>query len=240
MRIPTKIDPCPIVEAIIETRFTTEIPPGAIFGIVYNEFKQRFSAVEELPILQLPEKIRIADPNLRFKPYYKINDKNFLIQVGPDVVSLINTGEYVGWDNFYNELESFCNSINKIGIIKEPVRLGIRYVNFFELDIYNEIKLAILHDNKLFESKEINIRTLIEREIYKINLQISNKAVVNVSGKSKNGSVIDIDVFREMTDEDKSRKLLDLITEGHKEEKEIFFNLLKEEYLKTLNPEYGE
>jgi uncharacterized protein (TIGR04255 family) len=34
--MPIKITPCPIVEAIIEIRFTTMLPSEAIFGIIYN------------------------------------------------------------------------------------------------------------------------------------------------------------------------------------------------------------
>lgn len=51
MELPKKIDPCPIVDAIIEIRFSTNIHPSAVFGVIYNEFKDKYPTVEKLPIL---------------------------------------------------------------------------------------------------------------------------------------------------------------------------------------------
>jgi len=58
MKIPKKIDPCPIVEAIVEIRFDSNLPGDAIFGVIYNQFKEDYPKFTKLPILQLPEAIR--------------------------------------------------------------------------------------------------------------------------------------------------------------------------------------
>ena len=57
-KLPFSIDPCPILEAIFEIRFESSFPGDAIFGIVYNEFKDEFQEVEQLPVLQLPAAMR--------------------------------------------------------------------------------------------------------------------------------------------------------------------------------------
>ena len=67
--LPKKINPCPILESIIELRFSTSFPHDAIFGIIYKEFKDLYPKVEPLPILQLPEIVRREDKNLLYKPY---------------------------------------------------------------------------------------------------------------------------------------------------------------------------
>jgi len=41
-RLPVSINPCPIAEAIFEVRFETTYPGDAIFGIIYNPFKDEF------------------------------------------------------------------------------------------------------------------------------------------------------------------------------------------------------
>ena len=35
IRLPEKINPCPILEAIVEIRFDSKVPHEAIFGIIY-------------------------------------------------------------------------------------------------------------------------------------------------------------------------------------------------------------
>lgn len=71
---PKKISPCPIVEASVEIRFTSEVLPDAIFGIIYQAFKDEFSSKpEKLPILQLPEQIRSMDRNLKISTLLQIS-----------------------------------------------------------------------------------------------------------------------------------------------------------------------
>ncbi|MDK2969658.1 MAG: hypothetical protein PWQ65_761, partial [Bacteroidota bacterium] len=36
MNLPSNIDPCPIVDALLEVRFTSIINANAVFGIIYN------------------------------------------------------------------------------------------------------------------------------------------------------------------------------------------------------------
>ena len=49
--IPSKIDPCPIKEVAFEIRFTSSIPEDAIFGIVFDQFKEDYeNKAEALPI----------------------------------------------------------------------------------------------------------------------------------------------------------------------------------------------
>ena len=90
MKLPKLIDPCPIIEAIIEIRFESKLISDAIFGVIYNSVKETFPKTENLPILQIPENIRINDPNLKYNPYYSLLNNNFILQIGPKVVSLIN------------------------------------------------------------------------------------------------------------------------------------------------------
>ena len=64
-KLPISIDPCPIIEAIFEIRFESSFPGDAIFGIIYNCFKDEYQTVEQLPILQLPAAVRTQDPALQ-------------------------------------------------------------------------------------------------------------------------------------------------------------------------------
>ncbi len=48
---------------------------------IYNELQKDYPKVDNLPILQLPDAVRASDPNFKFKPHYKLSDKNFIIQI---------------------------------------------------------------------------------------------------------------------------------------------------------------
>ena len=47
MKIPKRINPCPIIEAIVEIRFEANIPPDAVFGVIYNEYPEEILDAEE-------------------------------------------------------------------------------------------------------------------------------------------------------------------------------------------------
>ena len=71
MRLPKALDPSPIKEAVVEIRFETPLPSEAVFGVVYNAIHDGYPELEKLPILQVPEAVRAADPNLMFQPHYR-------------------------------------------------------------------------------------------------------------------------------------------------------------------------
>ncbi|MEW6349014.1 MAG: hypothetical protein AB1646_08110 [Thermodesulfobacteriota bacterium] len=42
MKTPTKIDPSPLAEAVVDVRFVPSVPPPAVFGYVYGLIKDRY------------------------------------------------------------------------------------------------------------------------------------------------------------------------------------------------------
>jgi len=237
MKIPKRINPCPIIEAIVEIRFESEMPPDAVFGILYNEFKSEYRTVEKLPILQLPEIVRSKDINLRFQPHYKLIHDDFLLQIGPDVLSLVNVNEYVGWDNFSSRIRDTFSKLKKLTLVQKTNRLGIRYINFFKSDIYENINLKFFLSDQPFIAEQITFRSTLATGKFLTNLQIVNNGKVAVNNTAKSGSLIDIDTYIQQKELD----LLNIETfleEGHKEEKKLFFRLLKSTFLEKFSPEY--
>ena len=51
-------------------------------------------------------------------------------------------------------------------------------------------------------------------------------------------SIIDIDIIQGPLDVQDNSMLMDIVDQAHTIEKEIFFNLLTQTFLQTLNPEY--
>ena len=237
VKLPKKISPCPILECVVEFRFESPFPPDAIFGIMYNEFKNEYPDLQELPILQLPEVVRRQDPALRYKPYYKLSsaDKKFLFQVGGRVFSLINLSPYVGWTSFSAKLENMIERVEKISIIDKYTRAGIRYINGFDFNILEEVNLSISLSKDHLIGSDSTIRMAVPSGEFISTLQVINDAEVKKAEATVKGSIVDIDTHIDNPRED----IIKIVEQGHREEKKLFFTLLKEEFVKKkLNPEY--
>lgn len=76
MKFPVKLKKSPINVVSLALRFKKNYPPEAVFGVIYSHIQEQFSAKPKPhPIMQLPEKIRLNDPVLRYTPYYKYEKK---------------------------------------------------------------------------------------------------------------------------------------------------------------------
>ncbi|MCA6572819.1 MAG: TIGR04255 family protein [Pseudanabaena sp.] len=234
--IPKKITPCPILQAVVELRFETVLPSDAVFGILYSLLSSQYNTFEKLPILQIPEILRSQDPNLRYQPAYKLIDDNFWVQIGSNVISVVNVGSYAGWTLFLEKISSVLNHLNDSKIVSKVTRFGIRYISFFSLDIFKEINFGLTLNGDEFETEQLVLRSLLKREEFFVNLQVANKTFV--SDFTEIGSIIDIDTFIEnenLTIPDIKSSFLE---RSHFEQKKLFFGILKKEFLVSLNPEY--
>lgn len=239
MKLPKRITPCPLIDAVVELRFDSSLPPDAVFGMAYGRLKETYSKVEKLPILNLPDMIRLKDPDLIFQPYYKLSGDQFVVQIGPKVLSITSPGEYSGWEAFFAKIKETYDVIKPIGIIKTVTRLGIRYINFFDFDIFEKINLRISLNDQPLSAKQTTVRLEIQDERFGHLLQVVNN--VTVEGKPKGprkGSVIDIDTHMEGRFEDFFDSMEDFVSDGHQAEKQLFFSLLKPDFLASLKPEY--
>jgi uncharacterized protein (TIGR04255 family) len=235
-KLPLSINPCPIIEAIFEIRFETSFPGDAIFGIVFNQFKDEFQNVKQLPILQLPAAIRNQDPKLKFSPHYKIKKDNFIIQIGPNVFSLTNIKEYSGWKVFSEKIFDTYNKVAELNLIKEQIRTALRYINILPaINVFEKSNLGINLNEKSLGANQINLTAEIPYEHGASNLKLVNFAEAVFENQTAKGSIVDIDTHVQHENFDNFK---DAVECAHTAEKELFFNLLEQEFLKTLNPVY--
>ncbi len=240
MAIPEKIEYCPIVDSVVELRFSTTIFPNAVFGIIFNSLKDQFPQVDKLPILQLPEQLRDSDPNFKHKAHYKITSKNgYSVQIGPEVVVIGSPKPYPGWQKFSEVIYLVIESIIDLGVIDSVFRLGIRYINFFENNIFDKVRFEISILDIVLDPKNTVIRTEIEKDGFLNTLQIANNATQVIDNQKKIGSIIDIDTFKEYGNKEFLDNYKDSIEAGHLIEKDVFFNLLKPDFLNSLKPSFS-
>ncbi|KAF0249423.1 MAG: hypothetical protein FD167_1179, partial [bacterium] len=210
-----------------------------------NTLKDRYSNLEKLPILQLPEVVRNSDPTLTHLPHYKLSKYPFTLQIGSKVIALSIEESYSEWDDLVKESRYLFNILNTLKFIEKVSRFAIRYINFFEnMDIFQQINLSISPENPLDNiaviSDQMSFRTLVKDKKFHTNLLISNNIeMVKIKENSKmNGSIIDLDTYLLNIEGEFFSKADELLLEAHSVEKTLFFSLLKEEFINTLNPEY--
>lgn len=240
MKLPKQINPCPINQAVVEIRFNSSLPPDAVFGVVYNKLKGSYKSAEQLPILQIPEVVRNNDPNLLYQPHYKLIKEHYALQVGPKVISLaITEQKYTTWESYYEEIQNVFEKIKDIDFISNVLRVGLRYVNFFANDIWEKINISVKVVENQIVDEEIFVRTVLARDEYKVLLQAGNQLNLEKENQIVGRlSVIDIDTFIQGDSIKFFENISVMLEKGHNIEKEIFFGLLKEDFLESLNPEY--
>lgn len=237
MSLPKLIDPCPIQEVTAAVLFDSVVPPEAILGVVYQAVGKEFGTVEALPFGLMPNNVRDADPNLRIQPTHKLSSKEYSVFLGPHVVAVTKSGTYPGWNTFFPTAMKTLNAIGETHIIGGVNRFDLRYVTFFDGDVLSRLTLDISIAGEPAVGKQTALKTLISGTTCSSLLHIANGAALRGDMK-KLGTVIDIDSFQEVSSLFAADGLAHFLNGAHVAEKTLFFKLLKEDFLKTLNPRY--
>jgi len=238
-RLPIKISPCPIVEAILEIRFVTSESWRTLPGLLFAHIRERYPEQKDLPLAQMPEEIRRREPAFTYQPLVQFISRDFLIQFGPRLVSLVTKpNEYPGWAAVEKEMTWLLGQLQKIGFIAEGERLGVRYINFFGFDIFEKLRLDVVTGGQRLAGAELTIATVLRQLPLTARLQVINSAILGTGDGARRGSVLDVDVWLRSLDFELFQNGLEKFREAHQFEKQIFFGLLKPEFLSILNPEY--
>lgn len=240
--LPDKIEICPINEAILEIRYSSDFPKDAIFGIVYSVVKDFFpDKPVPLPILQLPETVREQDPNLQYKPHHTLKKDNIVFNIGPKVLTFSNISPYIGWTEWSKFFYSIYEKVKTTEVISSVERIGLRYINIFKENIFDKVKLEINLIDNILNDESTTFRTeIIDGELLKV-LQIGNSLNIIRNNKPFIGSVIDIDCIYQVNDSaDFFANFYKIIETAHIKEKDLFFSLLEKSFLEELKPTYGE
>lgn len=238
-RLPRRISPCPIVEAVFEARFVSTQPWATLPGLLFSQIRERYRDQVNLPLLQLPEQVRMQDPALAHLPLLQFRGETFLVQLGPRVVSLVTKHrQYPGWAAIREELYWLLPRVRSAGFVREPERLGVRYIDFFAGDLFPQLRLGVQVDGVPLQKHQVDLTTILRFDRISARLQVSNGAIVGYPGGPEVGSVLDLDTWLGPADADLFENGLERFGELHATVKRVFFGLLKPDYLQQLHPEY--
>lgn len=229
----------PIVESTLEIRYNQGIPELIVAGLMNIYKGQIKNGLEKLPVNQIPEIVRKADPNLQHVPLYRLSLNELVLQVGNDTLSIIKTIPYSNWIFFENAIRELLNNLGNLNIA-ETTRLGLRYLNFIEENVMDVCNLS-LNEKIKFERKQINCTEIYNNNGLFVKTQIATGAKLNLNDSVKDGSIIDIDVYQdEKIKTSEVSAIAAEINQMHNVEKDAFISILRKEYLDKLGAKYSE
>lgn len=242
---PTNLKNPPIIESVVEIKFNSSLPDEVVFGVFYSLLKDDgYDKIEELHTAKIPKEIMEHEPSLKFAPHYvlKSDEKPLSLLIGPKVLVFKyqkyqdSTMEYPGWHKYiYGEIIRILSKLTQVNHITEVIRVGLRAIDFIEDDIFNNLKISINMTGRALEGLDKSFRFNIKEEDFENTIAISNSSVLVIKGNTHKGSTIDIDTSIEnKVDNDIQSYLSEVIKNGHEMNKNIFFSLLKDEYIEEL------
>lgn len=245
MKIPRKVTPNRIRDSIVEVRYNADVPFEALIGIFYQAFIDTFRYTnrplgkQQLPIAapsSWPQEITLSLGGLSLFHNDKIK-----IQLQPNSLIFNCIGDYLGWEYYITEIENALTIFNGIIEVGSYTQIGIRYISEYpNLDLNHCVKFNYSFGLPDVKSDKYSFRSEFKLDEYKVILNLNNRLFI-ISDNSKKptpASIIDIDVIEENINEKDFKTILTKLERIHLKEKELFFNLLDEKFLETLNPEY--
>lgn len=245
---PISIDPCPLIDALVEVRFDPAVQPEAVFGILLTKLSHKFPKVVPLQPAILPEEMRKLNPALFFQPQFRLEGEKFAALIGPNVFAVAMLGQYPGWKVLSNEFRQTLRVVHESQVIKTTSRFALHYVNYFDRNILPQLTLSVTIDAEPVNGESTVFKTILQGDGYRLQLQVVTDLKVSTNNPSLGvdpnvlGSLIDIDCFIDYptVGEDFLGSLGSFMESAHAAEKKLFFDLLADEFLKTLNPKYAD
>lgn len=235
--LPKQIDPCPIVEAAFEIRFTTDVPWKELIGRVGLLIGDRYPERRVLDLENMPDQWKQHVPGSVHIPHYQFLSDQFVINLAPQMIGLcVQSGRYPGWAVIEAELKDFLPKILHGGFMREGARLGVRYTDFLELNIFEHIDLQVSVNGNPVNDKDRQFVTVFQEEQMTIRLLLVNGAFMGDGTQGRRGSVLDIDAAFDALDFELNGNVLERFTQAHDVIKKLFFGLVSSDLLKRLNP----
>ena len=246
-KIPVKLGKDTIVEAVFEIRFnsSTESAADILPGLLFQQLRDSFPKLLRLPSADIPLHIRQADQNLHYVPQYKLLGSDYNLSIGERVFSISCPRPYTGWrENFKDFILKIMGDLKGMDVVDNIERFSIKYINL--------IPISDEHDLSVFELRLVAGDYDLSKNLTHVRTEILEDGFINVvqiaSGVSiesdhaekHSGALLDIDTIKIDTFSDFWSELPELVEQAHTVEKKIFTEILTDETMKSLEPEYKE
>lgn len=235
---PKEISPNPLVSSVVEIRFLSELKTEELLGKFFPIIGEGFP---NITYSDLPRPIRKTNEKFLYNPDFIFNNNDYSVSIGTNILSFENVGTYHLWSNYYSLIKDFISKVNNLNIIKKIERVGVRYISLFDskykIKEITKIKFNLDYDD--FDQNNNFLQTELLKGEIRLVVRIAENGNVNKGQQTFKGLFVDIDASQSLDlPELFNQNLLNIIDKLHSEEKLLFYNLLQEDFLKSLNPKY--
>ncbi len=237
MELPKSISPNPLFTSTIEVRFTSNLNRYDLFEKINSVFREKFPTIEEGKI---PQELKDHEEQFKYAPDFILKNDDFVISFSTKSISFEHVSEYTYWTNYFSFIKNSLEKVFELGFIESIDRCGVRYGSILDgqQNPNNVLKETPRMDINNMQSEFNGFQCIFNTDISKLFLQISTNVKLVKEGVTKTGLYVDIDASyaKELKPNNEVFAIIDKL---HKDQKELFFGLLKKEYLETLNPKYN-
>jgi len=234
---PKKITPNPLVSSTIEIRFKTDKECNTIFKLFFGKLSDKLPDFENAT---LPKELRAKHAELKYYPDYIFSNTDYSISFNENFISFENLTEYQLWENYYGFFNEILQLILGAGVIEQIERIGVRYQSRFNVEDFSSVINHVPSMNIGMEVQKndfISYTSKIKSDGYDLLLRLKNNITESIfDSDEEQGHLIDIDVS--ISESLNHGQITICVNKAHELLKKLFFGLLKEDFIKTLNPEY--
>lgn len=250
IKLPKKITPDRIRESIVQVFFNSNIPFEPLVGYMHRLFLNHDFDYTNRPIRQFPINPELipADAStieIALIPQHFFFNEEIKIQLHQNNSLIFNcTNNYIGWSKFYAVIEKLLMELFQENLISNFTRVGIRYVSeFSNIDILEKVnfgfQMSVLDKPISNGTFRVEWREAQHRIIVNLGSKLPINSLLEPDGsKVEFVSLIDVDVINQEFEPCECNQLLSFLDNLHTNQKAVFFGLLKQEFLESLNPEY--
>ena len=186
-------------------------------------------------VIKLPHPIREKDPQLRITPGYLIRDNNFIVGVGLHNIIFDYLEPYEGWNVWFSKIDTIINLLKSEKRFQHTnvFQYVLRYIDIFDKDITDCCDIA-LTVRGIELNKKFAYKTELKDRGYDIHVIIDSAAKVSQTR-------VDIGVAESIQNVEISNFNTEIekrINKMHMVSKQYFFGILRDDFVKTLEPVY--
>lgn len=242
MKIPKSIAPDRIKDAIVEINFESDYPNEVNLGVFFSALKDNYKYTNKPIGTQ-----QVSSNSINFNKEFTLslggislfyNDK-IKFQINNNSIAFNCLGDYILWDNYFNEIKNVLTKIASTNVVKAFKRVGVRYISEYKnIDLKDSINFNFSFGFPDVVSNSYSFNSEFDLDEHKVVLNLNNNVLIVIDEKVTPTSVIDIDIIKMNLNVNNHLELFKIIDDAHTLEKNVFFKLIREEFLESLNPKY--
>ncbi len=238
-KLPKKINPDYIRDAIVQIRFLPKVHSEAVFGLVYGSIDDTYVVNEG----KLPPNTNHLDFALKIDTTPEFFNDKIRVQIQPyTFVFNIKAGiGYIGWDSYFSEITRFLKQVKSEEIFDKIDFVGLRYISQYQnRDLGEIVDFKFGFGLPQITSKTYSFKSEFEFEGSRVILNLHNKLPANniINNIIINETLmthVDIDVNKRKEFSGSEIELvLEEIDNLHQLEKKVFWSIIKDSYKKEI------